>query len=192
VFDSYISSTGQCAASNVYANVWESKAYLARILERRQQAKRLAGATSKDIQKKWDDLIDKRRTLSFLLLNAGKDAKFRDEQLRALTDAIEKLEQELATLVPALERNRDLARRGPDDLARALPAQSAFIEFVLYQRTGGAYHGERSYLAFVVLPNNEVNRIELKEASAIHKALTAWRVGIESRRDTPEQARRLA
>jgi CHAT domain-containing protein len=129
-----------------------------------------------------------------------KAVQARDFRVNELTQDKQRLERELARLLPEFDQQQ-LDRLGPADLQQALPSHSAFVDLVRYfryefdpNRPGRA--GARCtfcYVAFVVCAGRPVQRIELEEARAIEDALADWRHLIEQRReaDSPQAATKL-
>jgi CHAT domain-containing protein len=93
------------------------------------------------------------------------------------------LERQLAERLPALRRQQEAARRGPADLARHLPARTAFIDLLAYARfeqdpkVPGRVGERRTphYRAFVLSPGQPVRQVELGPAGPIDAAVAAWR-----------------
>jgi CHAT domain-containing protein len=179
-------------AAATYAKVWASKASLTRLLQRRHQATRLALARSEATRLKWKDLLETRRHLGRLLLEPGKDQAARDRELARLTDRKEALERELAGLVPEIERARELDALGPIDLAALLPKGTVFIDLLRYTHFGKEHQRTAKYLAFVILPDQIISVVELHNADPIDLAVRAWRLAIDTRKDTPADAARVA
>jgi CHAT domain-containing protein/tetratricopeptide (TPR) repeat protein len=182
--DSFLSTARHVPGSDAqaYAQVWTSKASLARLLQRRHTARRAAQAPA--VKADWQTLLDVRRQLARLLFNPGRDLTDRDRRLRELSDRKEELERKLAKALPELPRQQELDRLGPADLIRHLPGEGAFIDLLQYaywtekpKRPVNA--GERSYtasyVAFVLAPGRPVVRVELGPAEPINAAIAAWR-----------------
>jgi len=192
--DAYLSVTTQTQnpAPLGYAEVWQSRAQLSRLLQRRHQSTRIALAASEETRHKWQDLLDARRHLARLLLEPGKDLAARDQELARLTDRKESLERALVGLLPELEQATDLYRLGPKDLAGFLPQGTAFVDVLRYTHTGKGRTWTARYVAFVVRPDRTIRRVELLDAQPIEAALQKWRQGIASLEDTPAQAAAVA
>src|SRR5262249_7376973 len=77
--------------------------------------------------------------------------------------------------VPAFQRLRELADKGPSDLAQALPQSAAFVDFFRYYHWEKGKFIERRYVAFVVLPGQGAQFVPLGSARPIDDAVTAWR-----------------
>jgi tetratricopeptide (TPR) repeat protein/CHAT domain-containing protein len=182
--DGFLTTTRHVPGSDAqsYAQVWTTKAALARLLQRRHTARRAAQDLA--VKADWQALLDVRRQLARLLLNPGLDLTDRDRHLRQLSDRKEALERKLAQALPELPRQQELDRLGPADLIRRLPGNGAFIDLLQY-----AYWREKSkkpvnarerpytasYVAFVFAPGRQVVRVELGLAAPINAAIVAWR-----------------
>jgi CHAT domain-containing protein len=118
--------------------------------------------------------------------------KKRDDDIKALTTAISKLDAELRPLLPAVERADKLAKTTPADLQKALPADAVLVDFLAFTRfeqdpkfldrkgrtiTGG-------FLAFVVT-RDAVKWVDLGPAEPIAKAVYQWREAITSGKNIP-------
>jgi CHAT domain-containing protein/Tfp pilus assembly protein PilF len=167
-----------------YALIWQSKAALSRVFERRQLA--LRAASSPRVRERWQNLVALRRQRERLLLaRLPPDSKWRDARLVELEKLIEQAERELAPLLPALPRAEQLARSTPEELRKALPARTVLIDLLRYVRmeqdkdTPGS-KGRKwtpGYVAFVIATKG-VQRVELGEARAIEETLESWRRAI--------------
>jgi CHAT domain-containing protein len=178
-----------------YTPVWQGKAAITRILERRHLAL-LAAAESPETQERWQKLIDTRRQLSRLFMNPLQDRTKYKSTLQELTERKEKLESEVAQRLPTFGRWQQLDVLGPEDLAKKLPARCAFIDFLHYvyfeqdPKIPGK-KGERlrpSYVAFVLSRAQPVQRVELGLADPIDRAITEWRREIEDQKTGPAAA----
>jgi tetratricopeptide (TPR) repeat protein len=183
-----------------YAAVWGTKAAITRVLEGRHLAAR-AAQNSKS-REAWLDLADTRRQLARLLLQPARDREDRDKEVNRLTARKEKLERDLAALLPALRRQQELDRLGPEELGKRLPAGAAFLDFTRYRAVDfdpkkPGHEGTTatlSYAAFVLVRGRAVKRVELGPAAPIDGALDAWRRALEAWRPdlTPAARRALA
>jgi CHAT domain-containing protein/tetratricopeptide (TPR) repeat protein len=171
-------------AAGDYALIWQSKAALSRVFERRQLALRAAAAP--EARKRFQQLTALRRQRERLLLTpVPPDGKERDARLAELDRQIEQSERELAPLLPALPRTQQLARSTPEQLCKVLPARTVLIDLLRYVRfdqdkdTPGR-KGRKwtpSYVAFVV-DRKGVQRVDLGEARPIEETLDLWRRAI--------------
>ena len=173
--------------TRAYGYVWDMKAKVARVLERRHVVARAAKTENAAKIARLRTL--RLRTEALLQDTALKPAE-RDRQLADLADERSALERELTAALPELAL-RATQRLGPADLCHALPANSAFIDVLGYERyeqdpdrKGRA--GETwapSYAAFILLPGRgTVGRVELGDAKPINDAIAEWRAAIESQR----------
>jgi CHAT domain-containing protein/tetratricopeptide (TPR) repeat protein len=170
--------------AGTYARVWDAKAAVTRVLERRHLAAR--AAQDKQASETWRELGDTRRQLARLLLQPTANKEARDKEVNRLTERKEKLERDLAALLPELRQRPERDRLGPDDLARRLPDGSAFLDFVRYVALDinpdkPGKDGEKwslSYAAFVLAKGRTVKRVELGPARPIDGAVTGWRQAI--------------
>jgi CHAT domain-containing protein/Flp pilus assembly protein TadD len=178
--------------ATAYVHVWQSKAALTRVLERRHLA-RLAAAESLAARDKWQALLDTRRHLDRLLAVPARDAEARESEVRELTDRKERLERELAEVLPQLPRRRELEELGPDSLAKRLPDRTAFIDLLRYTRLDydpakpgkkGVQYADQ-YVAFLLTPGQAARRVELGPAKAIDKEVAEWRQAIVRGEDSP-------
>jgi CHAT domain-containing protein/Tfp pilus assembly protein PilF len=183
--DGYLSVTRDLPDVDAYPLVWQSRGAVMRVFERRHLA--ALAASSEGTRRLFADLLALRRRREHLVLApAPKDTTRRDETLRELDERIGRLERELLPLLPALARSEELARSGPAQLQRALPAGAAFLDLLRYvrfdqdQSTPGI-KGERRtpcYVGFVVR-RDRVARVELGEAKDIDEAVRLWRQAIQ-------------
>jgi tetratricopeptide (TPR) repeat protein len=195
--DAVLSAAAHVSGSDAtaYGQVWQSKAALTRVLERRHLA-RLAAAASPAARDKWQALLDTRRHLDRVLARPARDADAREREVRELTNRKERLERELAERLPQLPRQRELDELGPDNLAKRLPNRSALIDLLRY--TGFEHHPTRpgkegwqfpdQYVAFVLTPGQAPRRVELGPAKPVEKALAEWRQAIVRGEDSPAAA----
>ncbi len=176
-------------AAASYEHVWLDKAALMRLQQRRHEAALVARNGSAEVRQKHRGLIELRKQLNRLLAHPGKDVQARDRRLAELTDEQEKLERELAGLLPQMPRRQQLDQVTAKDLAAKLPARASFIDFIRY----GDYEGPKMtgfrYLAFIMAPGRPVQRIELGEAGPVEEAITSWRQGIERGEASPAPQR---
>ena len=183
--DGYLSATLRLPKTDAYAAVWQTKAALSRVYERRHLA--VLAATSKEARELWDDVLSLKRERERLLLAPADPAraKARDARLEAIDEAIRKKDATLRPLLPAMKRSDDLAKATPSDLQKAMPAGAAFIDLLRYTRLeqDPKVPGEkgckytRHYVAFVVT-RDAVTRVELGGAGPIEEALGLWRRAI--------------
>jgi CHAT domain-containing protein len=190
------------SASAAYAAVWPTRSAVTRVFERRHLAV-LAVSASPKAQELHARLLGLRRERARLLLAPLPAPSTRGERLEQLAKEIERVEEELLPLLPALARSERLACSRPGDLQKALPARTAFVDLLRYvhfeQSTSiKGIKGERRtprYVAFV-LTRERLNRVDLGEAKAVEEALTLWRRALIEGSDAAaghgERVRRLA
>jgi CHAT domain-containing protein/Tfp pilus assembly protein PilF len=183
----------------VYSLVWRSKGILLRALTHRTLLLRQApDRASRDLLQTWRDT---RRELAQLTLTpaAAEPAAVRARQGRLddCTRRKEKLERELAALLPDFRRQALQSPPEPDALRDRLPADAAFLDLFRYrlwdakERKWGNYR----YTAFVLRHGHPVRQAELEDAGAIENAMHRWRQALAAQGraadDTPS-ARDLA
>jgi tetratricopeptide (TPR) repeat protein len=164
-----------------YAQFFDSKAFLTRILQRRHEATRAAITRAEDVKERWQALQAVRRELGGLLVASPAKVRDRDERVRDLTDKKEMLERELAKALPELERSRRLAKLGPKDLVEILPRDVVLLDFVRYVFVNKD-KPQRHYAVFLLAPAQQVRMIALGPAAPIDAAIHAWRQDVEQRR----------
>jgi CHAT domain-containing protein len=184
--------------TRAYAAVWDAKAAVTRVLERRHLAARAAQDTKS--REAWLELADTRRQLAHLLLQPTRDKEDRDKEVNRLTAHKEKLERDLAALLPALQRLQELDRLSPEELGKRLAAGTAFLDFIRYrafdfdpEKPGrDGVTSTLSYAAFVLVRGRAVKRVELGPAAPIDGALDAWRRALDDwRADLTPTARKV-
>jgi CHAT domain-containing protein/tetratricopeptide (TPR) repeat protein len=164
----------------VYDEVLRSKALLGQIHARRRQAAR-AGVSDNKTASLVSELTETRRRRAELILapftnNAGVRQK-RVDDAAELGKRVGQIESELRPLLPALPRAEKLAGATSADLQKALPAESAVIDFLEYSFDAATPNAPRRYLAFVVT-RDRITRVELESVTPIEKAVREWREAI--------------
>jgi CHAT domain-containing protein len=189
----------------VYALIWSQRGALRRLQQRRHLATLAAAGDNPGVGRLFERLQQTGHELAALLRTPLPEEvegqRRRDRRVNELTGAKQRLERDLAALLPEVDRQRRLDRLGPADLARALPADAAFVDLLHYTRAENdpnkpgdvARKVTASYVAFVVVPGRAVRRVELGEARANEEALADGRHLIEQGKapDQPEAAGRL-
>jgi CHAT domain-containing protein len=183
--DGFLSATRHLPKADAYLAVWQSKAALSRIYERRHLT--VLAAESPKARSLWESLLSLRRERETLLLRPAHPdrAKARDKRLEAIDEDIRTREADLRPLLPALKRPEELARATPTDLRKALAAGPAFVDLLRYvhfeqdPKVRGKKGWKRTprYAALMVTPER-VERIELGEAKAIEELLDLWRCAL--------------
>jgi CHAT domain-containing protein/Tfp pilus assembly protein PilF len=163
-----------------YRFIWQSKASLQRVLERRRLL--LLASEDPDARQLAIDLNEARLELARRLLAPATDANVAPiEKLTARKEHLEKL----------LARKFDLSahedrEESPEDLQAALPPGHAFVDFLCYlgqDRQSAARENATArfvpyYVAFILTPDRPVVRVELGPAEPIHSAVATWRQAI--------------
>jgi tetratricopeptide (TPR) repeat protein len=161
-----------------YAAVWHTRGGVLPLLQARHRGVLAVALTSDQVRQDYAQLLAVRQQLSRWQRSLPRDdqgRKARDEQLVRLNDEQDRLERRLAAALPAFRRLRDLADKGPAALARHLPRNAAFVDFLHYtHREKDKVLGER-YIAFVLLPGKEARLVRLGDAQPIDAAVAAWR-----------------
>src|SRR5262249_13542111 len=114
-----------------YAQLWQGRAALTRILEGRSRF--LRATADPPTRQKVEALLEVRRQLATLLL-APADLKDKDRagRLQDLAQLKEEQQRELAGTVPELDRKKARLTAPYTDLVRALPPRSAFLDLYHY------------------------------------------------------------
>lgn len=182
-----------------YEQVWGDKAQIARALERRHIAARLALAdqtTAAGVKSNWERLVEVRRQIHEATLNPGSDPAAARSRLAALTDQKEELERALGAVLPDLARPTDLSMHTPLELSRRLPPRSVVVDFLRYTAidrdpaTPGPKGQKPSaaYTAFILASGASVRRIELGPCAPIDAAVSNWRKAIVAGETGPAAA----
>jgi CHAT domain-containing protein/Tfp pilus assembly protein PilF len=175
--DAYLSVTAHLPPDPaVYEGVWDSKAALTRVLEaRHRDSLASADPQTRDLARR---LREARRDLARAAQAPVADAGAHARRLKALTDAKEVLEQQLARRLDLAAPARGGARATPAALRDLLPDKAVFIDLVRYRALARDHGSERltaRYAAFVLCRDGRPRRVELGEAEPIEQALRQWR-----------------
>ena len=111
---------------------------------------------------------------------------------RALLDGARQQKEEadraLAERSVAARTESARARIGLQDIRRALPADTALVSFVRYDRTSFTTNQARviahvvsSYIAFVISPAAEAIAVPLGSAASVESSVNAWRQEVDGR-----------
>jgi CHAT domain-containing protein len=165
-----------------YEPVWQQKALLARIFERRH-LDTLAASADDETRALFLELRGARERLARLTVVPLPDPKAHAERLQKLTEEKEETEQKLARRLKVSAPARKQSAVTPDDLLRALPKDAAFVDLLRYWSIDrdpkvAGQKGEtwtRRYVAFVLRQGQPLQRVELGDAEPIEKALRQWR-----------------
>jgi CHAT domain-containing protein/tetratricopeptide (TPR) repeat protein len=175
--------------SMAYEQVWGDKALVARALERRHIAARLAvadPAIAPAVKTNWERLVEVRRQIHEATLNPGSDPAAARTRLSGLTDQKEQLERALGAVLPDLARQPDPATHTPVELSRRLPPRTVVVDFLRYTAidrdpaTPGPKGLKPSavYTAFVLTSGGPVRRVEMGPCTPIDAAVASWRKAI--------------
>jgi CHAT domain-containing protein/Tfp pilus assembly protein PilF len=181
-----------------YQPVWQQKALLARVFERRHLD--TLASTDDEARALVVELRSARERLARLAVVPLSDPKAHAERFQQLTQEKEEAEQRLARRLKVTAPARKQNAATPDDLLRALSPDAAFVDVLRYvsfdqdPKVPGQ-KGEtwtRRYVAFVLRQGQPVQRVELGEAERIEEALKQWRREISDwrpdRKATPSGA----
>ena len=138
---------------------------------------------SPEVRRSYASYQDAGRTLARLILApAASDPNrlaARRKRIEQLGEEKERLEHQLAAELPDFQQQLQSQRRPHADLAKSLPPNAAFVDFVRYaylehnpKVPGKA--GDRStesYVAFVLRHGAAVAHVELGRATPIHRAV---------------------
>jgi CHAT domain-containing protein/tetratricopeptide (TPR) repeat protein len=199
--DAYLSASRHLpdTAEDSYTHLWRSKAALAKLLERRQQALLLADPTVRQLGKQ---LVATRLDLAAVLLAPPGRYKDHAERLHKLARRKEELERDIAAQLPAFGQLQALDRFTPRDLLAKLPDHTVFVDFLRYAffeydpKQPGKKGEKRTlcYMAFVLRHGQPVQRVELGEAALIDRAVRRWRKDVvlgEKSNPTAQKLRQL-
>ncbi len=161
-----------------YAVLWQGKSALARTIQQRRRLLSAAAKADEATRRKLQTLTDTRQDLARLLVAPARpgDAD-RDALLQQLTDRKERLEKELAGVLPASDRETPPYT----ELGLALPDGAAFLDFYRYRDWDAKANKwtDAHYAVFVLRKGRPVRRVELTDGDAIDKDLGQWRQDID-------------
>jgi CHAT domain-containing protein len=197
--DAFLSNTRQtkCDPQTVYAELWESKGFVARVYEQRHYAARAATSDPKT-RRFLAQLADARHRYGELLLSPEtKDQSTRQKretELKDLETRIASLNRNIRPLLPPIARADKLNEATPFELQKVLPTDVAVVDFLRYvyldydkEEPGmPGKHLTPRYLAFVVT-RDKMALVDLDTAEAIEKALNSWREAITSGKEMPTE-----
>jgi CHAT domain-containing protein/tetratricopeptide (TPR) repeat protein len=161
--------------ATAYRQIWDSRAFVFRLLQRRHLAARVAASADKITRARWDELLETRTRISQLMLDSPADLKARDHELQELFGRRDRLERDLDRLLPELVGQRDLEKHTPADLSKRLPAGAVLVDLVNYLDYHKGKEVPARYTAFVLRRGAKVVRVELGEAAPIDRVVTRWR-----------------
>ena len=183
--------TARTDPSEQYPVLWQNKSALARGLQRRRRLLRVAADADEATRREVQACIGARQDIARLILAPPRPGDGNRAQLvQDLTDKKERLEKELAALLPASDR----AKLPFTELANRLPEGAAFIDLYRYADWDNKTRkwDDGHYAAFVLRKGKPIRRVELADASAIDKDLAEWRNDIvkDLRSDAAERLRK--
>jgi tetratricopeptide (TPR) repeat protein/CHAT domain-containing protein len=186
--DGYLSVTGHLpdAAAPAYRALWDSKSALTRALDLKHLTALSTGTKARD---QFIHLQEVRRRIDQLRRETRLTPEDRERQLAAFTTEQDQLQKAVATAMPALPLWEERGRWTPDDLVKALPAGTAFIDLAAYTRferdpqTKGRAGMQLipSYVAFILAPGRGVRRVELGPVEPIDNVVHSWRRAVDER-----------
>jgi CHAT domain-containing protein/Tfp pilus assembly protein PilF len=174
----YYLSAAVPVAEATYEAVWHSRGDVLPLLQARHRQMLALTRGSAEAAADFRILVVVRQQLAGLQNALPKDPEAlgeRDKQLSRLTDEQDRLERKLAAALPEFQHLRELADKGPADLAKALPRDAAFVDLVRYNVCNKDKWDGRRYAAFVLQSGKEAKVIDLGDAAPIDAAASAWR-----------------
>jgi CHAT domain-containing protein len=188
--------------SSVYTVLWDSRAAVTRLQERRHRD--LSASSDGATAALADRLRVTRRKLARLLLHPGRAGGQHHAAVDQLTREKEDLEKRIASRLKLAAVPPATTPTRLPELVAVLPPTAAFVDVIRYvnfkqdaQAPGkkGARQAD-CYVAFVVRKDRGVVRIELNEAAPIDAAWASWHkailAGLADGRDERAAAARLA
>jgi len=160
--------------SEQYPVLWQGKSALARSLQHRRRLLHAAADADDATRQRVQTLIGVRQDLARLVLAPARPGDADRAQLvQDLTDKKERLEKELAALLPASDRKT----LPYTELADRLPERAAFIDLYRYVDWDNKTRkwDDGHYAVFVLRKDRPIRRVELANAAAIDKGLAEWR-----------------
>jgi CHAT domain-containing protein len=158
--------------------MWQVRAPLLTAMRARHDAA-LIHQSDPYVRKEWDQLAVVRLTISRLMTELTSDFDARDKMLAKLGDEQEKLQRDLAPLLPDLTKDQEMASVTPRDLAANLPDDSAFVEFIRYNYWEKGKIVAEHYVAFFIAAGRDPVWIDLNKALPIDEAIDSWRGSID-------------
>jgi CHAT domain-containing protein len=171
------------AAAPVYDALWDGRAALTRVLERRHRD--LMASRAMDTRDLADQLRQARLTLSRRLLRPDPDLDRQRAEVQKFTDAKEDLEKRIAVKLQ-LAAPKPVAPPLARGLVERLPENAAFVDLYRYAdfQQDPNIKGQKGlrwplrYVAFVVRRGRPTARVELGGAVRIERAWAGWREAI--------------
>jgi CHAT domain-containing protein/Tfp pilus assembly protein PilF len=197
--DAFLSVTRRLPADpSAYDRLWDSRAALTRLLERRHRE--LLASRDDQARALGQQLIEARQRLAYLLLHPARDPEENRKEVQRRIETKEELERRLARQLKLAPPRADRKEVTPRRLSELLPEGAAFVDLLRYtdverdpQVPGkrGEKYTER-YAAFVLRRGVPAARVELREAAAIDAAWADWRKAITADRPDEPAERRAA
>jgi CHAT domain-containing protein len=195
--DGPLTASRHLPGTDVYDAVWDSRAALTRLLERRHRD--LMASRDPETADLADRLRRARSDLARRLLTLSRGPDPQGATVQQLTDAKEDLEKRIAARLKLAPRTAATSPT-PKQLAQALPQGTAFLD--LYRHADieserdatGKKRSKRTfrYVAFVLLPGQPAVRVELKEGEPIERAWADWHKAILTDRPDARAEREAA
>jgi CHAT domain-containing protein len=197
--DGYLGVTRHLPADPAaYDAVWESRAALTRLLERRHRD--LLASRDDEARELGRQLAEARQRLAYALLHPARDPEEQRKEVQKRTDAKEDLERRLARRLRLAPPRTDPRPLTPRRLSDSLPEGAAFVDLLRYTdveydpRVPGHKGRKRTdrYVAFVLGRGRPAARVELKDAAPIEDAWAAWGKAITAARPDESAERQAA
>jgi CHAT domain-containing protein/Tfp pilus assembly protein PilF len=188
------------AAARTYEAVWQSRASITRVYQRRHLAL-TAAATDPAVRRDWEQLQQLRRQRAQLLLTPASTSTqqtARKDTLDRLNEDLDQAEKSLLPRLPMLPYYEELAKLGPDILQQRLAADTVLVDVLRYTHfeqdpKQPGQKGERRsvrYLAFV-LSRRDIQRVDLGPAADLDAAVQQWREAITQKLPAGNHAGRV-
>jgi CHAT domain-containing protein/Tfp pilus assembly protein PilF len=197
--DAFLSVTRHLPADlAAYDRLWESRASLTRLLERRHHDR--VASRDDQVRDLARQLAEARQRLAYVLLNPGRDPEAHRQEVLRRSEAKEELEKRLARQLKLTPPRTDRKAVTPQRLCELLPEGAAFIDVLHYtdfdwDPAVPGWKGQKAiprYVAFVLRRGRPAVRVELSEAAPIDAAWAAWRKAITAARPNEKAEREAA
>lgn len=157
-----------------YAQVWESKGLLTRLLQERRRLRQLAAVGSEEVRRQASMLVDLRGQIACLVHDRGEAPASRERLLAELQSKAERLDRTL----PGASGSAVTQELPYTALAEHLNERTAFLDLVRFVDSGSAIPQLR-YRAFLLQRGAPLQGIDLGPAASIDTAVQKWRAAIE-------------
>ncbi len=178
----YVSVQAKIPAEEVYGEILDWKGVVgAREQGARRIYRQLQQSGNDQALKLATDLAKATQALAALSRERGARDAERPFRIEELSGTIESLQKQLAAMSVEGRKQLEEQHRTPDDLRKALPADSVLIDLLSYQNfvppDGKAKKGvwQSTLVAFVVRPKSPVERVDLGPVEPLEKAIASWR-----------------